>query len=114
MNTITKTSHIVFRNPKNMIWYLQRRPNQPKAESSYSLGPNDTVEALDTAEEMLLASMGLIDVEKETPVLADNMAALRAELETERAKNAALLAQNEALKATPRKVETTTQAPRNR
>ena len=99
MQTIINKSHIVFRNPKNMIWYLRRRPNQPASENSFMLGPNESVEALDEAEEMLLASLGLVDVAKDTPALSNNMDALRAELEAEKAKNATLTAQNAALQA---------------
>ena len=94
----TVKSRIVFRNQSNRIWYLQRRPNQPTSENSFMLGPNETVEALDGAEEMLLASMGLVDVEKETPAIANNIKTLQDELAAERAKNAILVTQNEALK----------------
>jgi len=98
-STIVKTSRIVFRNPKNMVWYLQRRPNQSPSEPNYYLGPNETVEALDEAEERLLMSMGLIDVAKESPAIANSLDVLQKQLEEERAKNATLLAQNQALKA---------------
>lgn len=97
---MSKANHIVFRNPmQEKIWYLQRRPDQPKSEASYILGPNQTVEALDEAEEMLLASMGLVDITKESPAIANNIDSLKSEVAVERVKNADLLAQIEALKA---------------
>ena len=88
-----------FRNPKNMIWYLQRRPDQQPSESNFLLGPNQTVQALDEAEAMLLASMGLIDIAKDTPMITNSLDTLKKELEAEKAKNATLMAQNQALKA---------------
>lgn len=99
MTTIEKKSRIVFRNPQPRIWYLQRRPDQPPSETSFLLGPNQTVEALDEAEEMLLATMGLVDVAKETPAISNSIDTLKKQLEEERAKNAALLEQNKSLKA---------------
>ena len=100
MSTIQSKAHTqpIFRNPSQIrTWYLQRRPNQPQSEASYILGPNQTVEALDTAEAMLFASVGLIDIEKETPAIANSMDILKQELAAERAKNAELLAQNKTL-----------------
>jgi hypothetical protein len=94
-----RTSRIIFRNPKNMIWYLQRRPDQPASEASFVLGPNQTVEALDEAEEKLLASVGLIDIAKETPSIVMSIDALKKQLAEEQAKNATLIAQNQALRA---------------
>lgn len=81
-----------------MIWYLQRRPNQPPSENNFILGPNQTVEAMDEAEEMLLASVGLVDVAKESPAIANSIETLQKELEAEKARNAVLMAQNAALK----------------
>lgn len=96
----SKTSLPFFRNPtNNKLWYLQRRPDQPSSEANFILGPNHTVQALDEAEAMLLASVGLVDVAKDSPVITQSMDALKKELEAERAKNAELIAQNTVLKS---------------
>lgn len=100
-------NRIIFRNPMNRVWYLQRRPDQAASEANYILGPNQTVEALNEAEEMLLASVGLVDVRKESPAIANSIDSLRKQLEEAKSKNAELVAQNELLKAPKsEKVET--------
>lgn len=89
----------VFRNPKQMIYYLKRRPDQQDKETNFALGPGMSVKALDYAEDKLLEASGLIDVAKETPLIGNSMAELQRALATERSKNDLLRKETEELKA---------------
>lgn len=89
-------SRKVFRNSSDVrVYYLRTRV---EGEPHFSLKPGMTVEALDEKEEMLLASLSdLRDVAKETPSLANSIQSLQDQLAAEKAKNAELKAEHEAL-----------------
>lgn len=87
----------LFRNPwpEKKFYLRSRNPDNPN--ENFVLMPGATIQALDAAEEKLLASMSLIDVEKETPAMASATEALEKQLAEERARNVALKAENDAL-----------------
>lgn len=89
----------MFRNPwtEKKFYLRSRNPDNPRED--YVLMPGATVEALDEAEEKLLASMSLIDIAKETPAIANATEQLQKQLAEEKEKNAALLEHNKALNA---------------
>jgi hypothetical protein len=89
----------MVRNPWPVKKFYLRSRNPENPREDFILEPGATVEALDEAEEKLLTSMSLIDVEKESPAIASLADGLRAQLAEEKAKNEALKAEKEALEA---------------
>lgn len=88
----------LFRNQwAEKKFYLRSR--NPDSTQDFVLMPGAIVEALDEAEEKLLAGVGLVDVEKEAPALANVTDQLQKQLEEEKAKNVALKAEKEVLEA---------------
>lgn len=88
----------VFRNNSDVRVIRLRSRDPEKPREDYDLLPGKTVEALDTQEELLLASMSyLTDVEKETPEMGTKLSDLQKQLADEREKNNALREENSRL-----------------
>lgn len=101
----------VFRNSSARHFYLRRRPHQAASEANFLLAPGKTVQALDSAEETLLASMSdFRDVAEESPEIAAQTADLNAQLAAARAENAELKKKKAELEKQAKTVEKQTAA----
>lgn len=90
----------VFRNASNRIFYLKPRPGADPKEKSFLLGPGETVQAMDEAEEKLFSVYGdLRDVAAETPAIGNQISDLQKQLDAEREKNAALTKNSELMQS---------------